>query len=268
MRIALATLAVGKQFKKTVKPGLDSKQEYCDLHDYDFVIGDEDVYDTDRPPAWSKINLVRKILGDYDVVFLSDADVVITNPLVRLENFVEQLLPEKKNAQLQYSYDMTTKRGGQTMGPYFSPIDVQEEQAQLNGQRELFCSSLPDKLVLLSRDNLNINTGNMFFKNDPKTMDLLEDIYAQTQFIEDLWWEQAAFIHLYNTKQHVRDITQLVGLRLFNAYEEVWHPGSFLIHFPATKHKLLEAKMRQYRLMARSFSDVMLQQLNDQFVGI
>jgi len=268
MRIALATLAIGEQFRKAVKPGLDSKQEYCDLHDYDFVLGTEDVYDTDRPPAWSKINLVRKILGDYDVVFLSDADVVITNPLVSLEYFVEQLLPEKRNAQLQHSFDMTVNYGGQPMGPYFSPQSEQECVAQLGGQREICCSVLPDKLVLLSRDNLNINTGNMFFKNDPKTLDLLEDIYAQTQFIEDSWWEQQAFIHLYETKQHVRDMTQLVGLRLFNTYEDVWRPGNFLIHFVAQRGKLLEAKMRQYRLMARAFPDGLLQQLSEQLAGI
>ena len=216
--------------------------------------------DTTRPPAWSKINLVRKILGDYDVVFLSDADVVITNPLVQLENFVDQLLPENRTATLKQSYDMT-----------FKDVDSTEKiktEKQLLSQPEILCTALPDKLVLLSRDNLNINTGNMFFKNDPKTMDLLEDIYAQTQFIDDLWWEQAAFIYLHNKKQSVRNITQLVGLRLFNAYEEVWRPGSFLIHFPSLRGKLLEAKMRQYRLMSRAFSDVMLQQLNDQFIGV
>jgi hypothetical protein len=65
MNIAVATCAIGNSFCKTVKPGLDSKKEYCEMHDYSFVVGGDDIYDKDRPPAWSKINLLRKILGDY-----------------------------------------------------------------------------------------------------------------------------------------------------------------------------------------------------------
>jgi len=251
MRIALATLVIGNDFSKTIKPGLISKQEYCDLHNYDFVVGGDEIYDKERPPAWSKINLVRKILGDYDVVFLSDADVVITNPLVTLDHFVDTLMPEKRKVELKNYVEF---------GDNANLVN--------NYNAEITLSAIPDKLILLSRDNLNINTGNMFFKNDPKVMAILEDVYAQTQFIDDPWWEQRAFIHLYETQQLVRDVTQLVGASIFNTYEKNWNPGNFLIHLPGQTGHLLEAKMRQYYLMATVFPDTLLRQLTEQAAGV
>jgi hypothetical protein len=230
MNIAVATCAIGDSFCKTVQAGLDSKKEYCDTHDYDLVIGGDEIYDKDRPPAWSKINLLRKILGDYDVVFLSDADVVITNPLVRLEHLINQLIPE------------------------------QSELTSNTTNKVLFVNE-SDKLILVSRDSFNLCTGNMFFRNDARTLDFLEEMYAQTQFIDDPWWEQRAFIHLYKTCQHVRDMTQVVGPRIFNTYEEAWSPGSFLVHLPSQRGKLLEAKMQQYWKMAKLLPDVLLRQL-------
>jgi len=233
MNIALATCAIGDSFCKTVQVGLDSKKEYCDMHDYDFVVGGDEIYDKDRPPAWSKINLLRKILGDYDVVFLSDADVVITNPLVRLEHLINQLLPISSEF-----YAVTSD--------------------------EMFFKNALDKLILLARDSLNLCTGNMFFRNDARTLEFLEELYAQTQFIDDPWWEQRAFIHLYKQHQYVRDITQVVGSGLFNIYEEAWVPSSFLVHLPAQQGRLLEVKMQQYRKMSKLLPDVLLRQLYQQ----
>ena len=243
MNIAVATLAIGDVFTKSMQPGLTSKVEYCEQHGYDFVLGGEEVHDKERPPAWSKINLVRKILGDYDVVFLSDADVVITNPLVKLEYFIEQLIPikcEVDKTNLIFNRDHTQSKG------------------------EVIFTTALDKLVLIARDKMNLCTGNMFFRNDPMTLDLLEEIYAQTQFIEDKWWEQRAFIYLYNKHQYVKDMTQVVGPRMFNTYEELWQPGSFLIHFAGMLSKLIPAKMRQYRLLSKALPDVLLRQLHEQ----
>ena len=195
MRVAVATLVLGDAYAAAVEPGLASKRAYCARHGYALVVGGDEVYDRTRPPAWSKIRLLQRTLPEFDVVFWSDADVVITNATVRLETLL-------------------------TSG----------------------------KDVVLSRDQNGLNTGNVFLRRTPAVTDLLRDVYAQTDFVDHVWWEQGAFIHLYETRPDVRAMCEVVDQRAFNAYEHCWRVGSFLIHF-AGVHDLavLRWKMELYR---------------------
>jgi hypothetical protein len=97
MKIALCTLAIGEQYKKMVKYGQLGKQLYCQRHGYDYR-DDEDVYDSTRPPAWSKIKSILKCLEEkndteskYDYVVWIDADTHIMNPDWCLEDFIYRL---------------------------------------------------------------------------------------------------------------------------------------------------------------------------------
>ena len=94
----VATLAIGEDFKKALRPALNSKAEYAARHAYTYIQGGEEFWDRDRPIAWSKVPFVLKILGDCPdgtLIFLSDADVLITNPALKLEEHVASLLPTK-----------------------------------------------------------------------------------------------------------------------------------------------------------------------------
>jgi hypothetical protein len=99
----IATIAIGADFKRALAPALNAKREYAARHGYTYVEGGEDVWDRHRPIAWSKVGFVLRLLErlpDGEFVWLSDADVLITNPTLRLEDHVLPLLPADKDLLL------------------------------------------------------------------------------------------------------------------------------------------------------------------------
>lgn len=94
MRIAVCTLAVGNKYQEAVAIGIETKRRWCVRHGYDFVL--DTVHHTpSKPIAWSKIPMIQNLLPSYDYVFCSDADVIIMNDSVRLEDFIEKYMNEK-----------------------------------------------------------------------------------------------------------------------------------------------------------------------------
>jgi len=103
-RIAILTFCVGADYKRAMKPGLDSKRDYAKRHGYEFITeGCEECWDKSKPIPWSKFNYILKHINDYDFLFWSDADVIITNPHIRLEDQVLPLLPADKD--ILWSHD-------------------------------------------------------------------------------------------------------------------------------------------------------------------
>ena len=100
MPIHVLTLAIGADFKKALGPGLASKKSWCERHGYDYIEGGEEFWNRSRPIPWSKVEFVLSVLerlSEGELVFLSDADVMITNPALRLEDIVVPLLPDGKD---------------------------------------------------------------------------------------------------------------------------------------------------------------------------
>jgi hypothetical protein len=97
MKIAILTFCVGGDYVRAMEPGLASKRAYAAKHGYTFLSGGEDVWDRSRPAAWSKLLFILKHLDDYDYIFWSDADAIITNPALSLESHVLPLLPAEKD---------------------------------------------------------------------------------------------------------------------------------------------------------------------------
>ena len=98
--VIIATLAIGADFRKSLGPALKSKEDYAARHGYRFVLGGEEVWDREKPIPWSKVGFVGNLLAslaDGELVFLSDADVLITNPEIRLEDAVVPYLPPEKD---------------------------------------------------------------------------------------------------------------------------------------------------------------------------
>jgi hypothetical protein len=98
--ITIATLAIGEDYRRALAAGLASKEEYAARHGYYYEQGDEDFWDRTRPIPWSKVGFVLDLLSrtpEGSFVFLSDADVLITNPVLRLEDHVLPMLPAKKD---------------------------------------------------------------------------------------------------------------------------------------------------------------------------
>ena len=98
--VVIATLAIGADFRKSLGPALKTKADYAARHGYRYVQGGEEFWDRSRPIPWSKVGFVLDLLAqlpDGELVFLSDADVIITNPDLRLEDHVVPLLPAEKD---------------------------------------------------------------------------------------------------------------------------------------------------------------------------
>ena len=94
----IVTLAIGADFRKSLAPSLKSKVEYAARHGYRYIQGGEEIWDREKPIPWSKVRFVSQLLAELpegEIIFLSDADVMITNPVIRLEEFLEMLPPEK-----------------------------------------------------------------------------------------------------------------------------------------------------------------------------
>ena len=194
--IAILTFIVGADYKRAMEPGMQTKRAYAARHGYAFVEGGEDVWDRRRPIAWSKIRFILKYIDQYDYVFWSDADVIITNPAKRLEDVFE-------------------------------------------------LSALPaDKHMIWCRDACgNLNNGNVLFRGRSAWVrDFLERSYAQTDLMHHIWWDNAAFIRLFETVATDREhILTVEDPRRFNSYifdrngstvgGGLYEPGDMLIHF-------------------------------------
>jgi SepF-like predicted cell division protein (DUF552 family) len=99
------TLAIGNDYRKALTKGLLSKEKYAEKHGYTYIQGNEDFWDRNRPVAWSKIPFLLHHLSklpDGELIWLSDADVLITNPEVKLEQHVLPLLPQNKDLLMTF----------------------------------------------------------------------------------------------------------------------------------------------------------------------
>lgn len=85
----MLTLCFPSEYKKVVEIGIEIKEEYCKLHNYSLILetGPECI-DRSRPLPWSKINVILKYLNKFDYVFWSDADTIIKNFKIKLEDLI------------------------------------------------------------------------------------------------------------------------------------------------------------------------------------
>lgn len=101
----ILTLAIGKDYCKALEKALQSKREYAEKQGYTFVLGNEEFWDRSRPIAWSKVPFLLHWLNklpEGELVWLSDADVYITNMEKRVEEQMVPLLPAEKDLLMSH----------------------------------------------------------------------------------------------------------------------------------------------------------------------
>jgi hypothetical protein len=101
----MITLAIGEDYRKSLKKALESKRSYAEKHGYNYLEFGEEMWDRTRPIAWSKVPIILKVLNSLpegSLVWQSDADVMITNQALRIEDHVQPLLPSEKDMLLIY----------------------------------------------------------------------------------------------------------------------------------------------------------------------
>ena len=105
MTITILTLAIGADYRRSLAKALESKRSYAGRHGYTYIEAAEEWWDRHRPTAWSKVPFLIDTLAKLPegaLVWLSDADVLITNPTLRLEDHVVPLLPADKDMLFIY----------------------------------------------------------------------------------------------------------------------------------------------------------------------
>ena len=99
----IATLVIGADYKKGLQKCLTSKKAYAAKHGYEFIQGGEQFWDRKKPIAWSKVPFMIYLCNKYPdgtLIWLSDADVLITNDTLKIEEQILPLLPEGKDMLL------------------------------------------------------------------------------------------------------------------------------------------------------------------------
>lgn len=97
-RIGVVTILIGNAYQKKMSYCTETKINYCKKHGYDLILA-HDPHPTcfgieakSRHPAWQKITVISKYLGDYDWICHIDADTMIMNDEVKLESFIDDNL--------------------------------------------------------------------------------------------------------------------------------------------------------------------------------
>jgi hypothetical protein len=99
----ILTLAIGADFRRSMQRCLTSKAAYAEKHGYKYIEGHDEWYDRTRPFSWSKVGFVIDCLEKAaketpnEVIWLSDADVYITNPSLSIEEHILPVFPENKD---------------------------------------------------------------------------------------------------------------------------------------------------------------------------
>lgn len=103
MSVTILTLVIGADYRKSLAKALDSKRKYAQKHGYTYIQAGEESWDRSRPISWSKVPLLINTLSGLPegaLLWISDADVLITNLDLRLEDHVLPLLPAEKDLLL------------------------------------------------------------------------------------------------------------------------------------------------------------------------
>lgn len=101
----ILTLAIGADYRKALEKALASKVSYAKKHGYTYIQGNESDWDRDRPISWSKVPFLLKHLDkipEGSLLWMSDADVFITNEESKLETHVVPLLPNNKDMLMTF----------------------------------------------------------------------------------------------------------------------------------------------------------------------
>jgi len=86
LNIAMLTVLSGEKYYQRYKQAIKIKENYCNYHNYDFIFIRDD--ETQDPNGWLKLYYLIKYIEKYDYIFLSDADVIITNRDKRIEDII------------------------------------------------------------------------------------------------------------------------------------------------------------------------------------
>lgn len=96
-KIAVLTCVTNNMYYERYKKAIEIKKKYCRYHNYTCLIYKMDDNNYELKNGWIKIYKLLELLHNYDYIFCSDADVIITNRDIRIEDIIFKYMREKHN---------------------------------------------------------------------------------------------------------------------------------------------------------------------------
>lgn len=96
--ICMLTVLIGGPYINQCSYGTLSKEHYCNVNNYDLIIGREEDYDKIKIKrkkfGWLKVYKLIEIIDKYGFIFVSDADVSIMNYNIKLQDIIDNYFDE------------------------------------------------------------------------------------------------------------------------------------------------------------------------------
>lgn len=89
LKIGVCFMNIGETYKQITFWSRENKISYCKKHGYDFI-EDESILIKNLPIPWSKIPLLLKYIDNYDYIVWIDADILIMNLNIKIEDFISK----------------------------------------------------------------------------------------------------------------------------------------------------------------------------------
>jgi len=213
LKIGLLTVVTNGDYYNLYEDAFFIKKNYCKYHNYDFIFDSIERNKYPKGKGWIKIYKLIEVLRNYDYVFLSDADVVITNRDIRIEDIIDR-----------YKNDDTF-------------MFVTTDFNSINSGNIIFKNC--DTTFKFLKDLLDINDNPI--RNS-----------VDTYFKPFGVYEQPSIIYLLNTNKKYYDNCKIIPQFELNSYTDLfailkqenilneinhtknrtnWKEGDFLIHF-------------------------------------
>lgn len=164
-RVAIVTMcAYNTTTTSITSRSMANRLAYCSRHGYHCVLETSRQLDSSWPPAWDKVELLRRHQGAADWVAWVDCDTFFTNFSLPLEGVLARA------------------------GVLGSPDDADTAAGDAD--------DATSAVLVASEDGASLNTGVMMLRSCPEGARLLDEVWesAQSAFLRHQWWEQAAFI--------------------------------------------------------------------------
>jgi hypothetical protein len=219
-KIAMLTIISGKSYYKRYKEAIRIKKNYCEYHNYKFIFEYVEKSNYPLKNGWIKVYKLLEILKDYDYVFCSDADVVITNRDIRIEDIIFRHMRKYHSVLLSTDYN------------------------SINSGNTIWKNNSRSKDILLKM--LQIGENPLRYEIDkpfkPKGI-----------------YEQPNLIYLYNTDMEIKKSIKIVPQYEINSYSDIfpellkknclqfinnklnrnnWIQDDFLIHFAGMNYSI------------------------------
>lgn len=182
-------------FEEIAKLTLPSKEEYCKIHGYDFI--NYEINEYWREIGWYKIDIFKEKLKDYDWIVYIEADAMVCNQTIRLENLIQNNLIGINHYNL-----------------IISKNSVSKDTTGIN------CGVMAIK---------NCEWSEKFLNELEKNESCWHHNWAEQQAIID-------YLFLNKNELLLNSPIKFVNNRFFNSYIHQWYkednfrPGDFIIH--------------------------------------